>query len=649
MGRLFGYKNIRGDCSSYLSRIKPDFHPANQFIEDDAALFLGRPATFPRNEDLLFEGRKSLIIVHGNIYFKKYFVAKYPESEKVQDKGYAAIIAELYATYGIDIISDLAGDFILIIQEKTKKKLIIVRDKIGGRRLYYTFSNGNIIFASKIKTLLSVPGISRDIDYFGLESFLKFGYIIAPTTIFKSIKELEPGHLIEIGNSVYRTKPYWNLFADDEIRGHRSEIREMLYQEIEENISARMKPKERIGIYLSGGIDSNTPLAIISQFRNLSEIVTMSIGYGDQYKDYHELNQARFSANYFGSDHHEIINGPNHIDKYLCKTVWDFEQPFGNPALISWTALSELAKDLVDVVFIGAGADEVLGGYRRYNALTFLKLYYKIPLHSLTNRVFARLLGTLSLGANHYDFAYRLHKLFDGMQPDILTTNEVFLFGDYDDLRRNIFLESVMKTECGKVPGLDKYYRLANTNDCFKQVFIADCYTDLVSEQLTRALIPLDKYGIDYRAPFADPDFMLMCLNIPDKYKIGIFQTKIVYREAVSAILPKQIIRQKKRGMSHPVSLWLQGPLFDVLKAVLSADNVALRNYFNIDYLHVAAEEHYSKKRDWGNLLWKMIVFSMWHKLFIENKVYHMPNLGLKDIYSPGKQTNQILSRKNIS
>jgi asparagine synthase (glutamine-hydrolysing) len=551
MGQIFGYKNIKGDPSSFLSKIKPDFHPAFEYIENNTALFWGGSA-IEEKKNLLFENSELLVIVEGNIYFKKHFSAKYHKYQEFQDEGIGAITANLYRNYGFDIISDLIGDFILIIKDKTEKRLIIIRDKMGGRKLYYTFSNGNIIFSSTIKSLLCVPGISRDIDYFALESFLKFGYITAPTTIFESIKELGPGQVIEISKGDYKIVSYWNLHAGEETIEDRSDIRKMLYAQIEENISVRIKAKERIGIYLSGGIDSNTLLAVISKFRNPLEIETISIGYGEQYKDYHELNQARFSANYFGSNHHELINGPEHIDKYLCKTVWHFEQPFGNPALISWTALSELAKNFVDVVFIGAGADEVLGGYRRYNALNFLELYYKFPYHSLINKILGSVLGTLSIGANHYDFVYRLHKLFDGMKTDVLKTNEVFLFGDYDSLRKKIFLENFLKTKCKKIPSLGNYYRMTNTDDYIKQIFIADCYTDLVSEQLTRALIPLDKYGIDYRSPFSDPDFMSMCLRIPTKYKMNLFKTKIIYKDAVSSILPRNnqgtLLRKKSEA-----------------------------------------------------------------------------------------------------
>ena len=171
--------------------------------------------------------------------------------------------------------------------------------------------------------------------------------------------------------------------------------------------------------------------------------------------------------------------------------------------------------------------------HHKHNVLTtdnFLKLYQKFPYYSLTNKILKRILGTLSVGANHYDIVYRVSKFFDGVQSNILKTNEVFLFGDYGNLRKNIFLENFIKSECKKEPTLDKYYKIANTNDCFKQIFVADCYTDLVSEQLTRAFIPLDKYGIDYKSPFADPDFMLFCLNITTKYKMNLFETKIIYK-----------------------------------------------------------------------------------------------------------------------
>ena len=200
-------------------------------------------------------------------------------------------------------------------------------------------------------------------------------------------------------------------------------------------------------------------------------------------------------------------------------------------------------------------------------------------------------------------------------------------------MRKNLFTPNLLEGECREEPTLDKYYQIACTDDIFKKVFIADCYTDLVSEQITRALIPLSEFGIDYRAPFCDPDFMQMCLNIPGKYKMKLFETKIIYKGAVSRILPERIIKQKKRGMSHPVNLWFQGPLYEVLKLILSSKNIALKQYFNIDYLCIIAEEHYMKKRDWGNLLWKMVVFSMWHRLFIEDKQSCMPDFSLQDIF----------------
>ena len=409
MSHLLGYRNINDETPIPLPRVKPDFQPVIEYVENGFALFL-KENERKEKKDLVFENSEILCVIQGNIYRKKQFCNTYCERMVSRNEGVSAIIAELYQNYGTDIFSDLSGDFIVLIEEKASRRFILIRDKMGGRKLYYTLLNGYIIFSTKIKSLLSVPGISRDIDYFALESFLKFGYIISPTTIFRSIKELEPGHLMEISKGNHKIVSYWNLRVGDEIKEDRNKIKEILYENIEENISVRMNTKERIGIYLSGGIDSNTLLSILAKFRDPSEIVTMSIGYGEQYKDYHELNQAQFSANFFGSNHHELINGPEHINKYLCKTVWEFEQPFGNPALISWTALSELAKGLVDVVFIGAGADEVLGGYRRYNALKFLQVYYRIPYYSVINRTLSFALGTLSLGANHYSPVYRLRK-----------------------------------------------------------------------------------------------------------------------------------------------------------------------------------------------------------------------------------------------
>ena len=222
--------------------------------------------------------------------------------------------------------------------------------------------------------------------------------------------------------------------------------------------------------------------------------------------------------------------------------------------------------------------------------------------------------------------------MFKTIQPDILQTNEAILYGDYFSIRKKLFNNKILKKLSTEAPTLDPYYSMVDSDNAFKKIFITDFYVDLVSEQLARSHIPLDVYNIDYRVPFCDPDFLTMCLSIPDKYKANLFSTKIIYKEAVKNLLPSEIIKQKKRGMSHPVNLWFQESLYEVLKTMLSSENTVLNNYFNMNFLRTIAEEHYKKVNDWGNLLWKMIVFSMWHKVFIESKYTDMPNFDLKDL-----------------
>lgn len=631
MPKIFGYHNLSIVPLSRASKIQPDFRSDKEYSDVDTAIFrTGTPSN--REGELIYEGPDLHVITMGNIYQRENLYSRHPELEDFQDQGFAAKMARLYGLLGYDAFAGLTGDFILIIKDNKARKLILIRDKVGGRKLYFTVLDGRLIFSSQIKSLLNVPGVSREIDYSAFESFLQFGYTIAPATIFKAIRELEPGHFIECEKGAYKVAQYWQLHPSSEINLNPVELREALHKKIEEGILARFDADERIGVYLSGGIDSNTLLAVLCRVCDPSKIQTMSIGFGEEYRDYHELNQARFGARHFGSSHHELINGPEHIDKHLCRMVWQYEQPFGNPSLISLVSLSDLARDLVDVVFVGAGADEVLGGYKRYNALQFLLSYNKLPFNSPASRLFRSLLFRMPVGANHYSIITRIKKLSEAIQPDILKANEVLLFGDFDEVRENLLLPDFLKTRGGSRPSLAAFYSAADGSDPLRQVFIADCYSDLVSEQLTRALVPLAEYGIDYRAPFCDPDFMEFCLNIPNKYKAGYFRTKIVYKDAVRGILPAQIMKQKKRGLSHPVAFWLQDQLYERLMSILSFDNPSLNNYFNMSFLHRICQEHYSRKQNWSGLLWRVVVFAMWHKIFIENTLTGMPDLSLRDI-----------------
>ncbi len=444
MPQVFGYQHLSRKPPDAPSRILPDFQTAGEYVGDDAAIFWRAHPSKQKSHSTYKSPEISVILV-GNIYRKDKLLSRYPELGNFQDKGHAAQIAHLYGLTKKDVLADLTGDFILIIKDEKSKKLILVRDKMGGRKLYYTVLGGNLIFASQIKSLLNVPGVSREINYFALECFLKFGYPISPDTIFKSIRELEPGHFIECGKDNFEVVQYWKLRPSAEIGLTGGELQEALYKKIEENVYARFHADERIGVYLSGGIDSNTLLALLSRVCDPSKIQTMSIGFGEEYKDYHELNQARLAAHHFGSSHHELINGPEHIDKYLCRMVWQYEQPFGNPSLISLVSLSDLAGNLVDAVFVGAGADEVLGGYKRYNALRFLQFYNKIPFSSLSTRLFRSLLSRIPVGVNHYSIINRIKKLSESIQPDILKANEALLFGSYDELRGRLFLPDVLK------------------------------------------------------------------------------------------------------------------------------------------------------------------------------------------------------------
>jgi len=631
MFQLFGYKKLNDNSSKVQFDYEQVFQPQMEFNEGKIILFCN-DAIQGEKGDHIFENSELLIIVQGNIYFQKEFFAKYPDLQKHQSNGAATIVAKLYMISGDNCFAQLNGDYIIILIEKRENILTVARDKMGGRKIYHTDHDGNLIISTNIKNLLHVSGVSRELNNYALESFIMFGYSIAPNTIFKSIKELEPGHLIKSAGDGYQDICYWKLNASRLLTESKDETRELLYEKIEENISLRIKPNDRIGIYLSGGIDSNTILGVLSTLIKPSDIHTMSIGYGEQFKDYHELNLARFSANHFGSTHHELINGPENIESNLCKMAWQFEQPFGNPALISWISLADLAKKHVDVVFVGAGPDEVLGGYNRHKALNFLNIYNKVPLNSAINKICKSIFTKMSVGANHYALSYRLRKLFETIRPDILQANEAMLHKDYSDLRQNLFLDAYLTNQTGPIPSMSTYYEMADTEDSFIKIFIADIYIDLVSEQFTRSFIPLDIFNIDYRAPFSDPDFLSMCLGFPHRYKANLTQTKILYKEAVSRILPERIIKQKKRGMSHPVNLWLQDSLYDSLKSILSNNNKALNSYFNMNFLNRIAEEHYSRKNDWGNLLWKMIVFSMWYKLFIDNKFTEMPEIRLNEL-----------------
>ena len=538
------------------------------------------------------------------------------------------VIVHLYEEWGDDFVNHLNGMFAVAIWDAPRQRLLLARDRLGIKPVYYVSRGGRIWFASEIKSLLCVPTVTRDIDAESLLQYLSLQYIPADRTIFDDINSLRPGHLLVFERREFHIGQYWDLQHRTCVVNSEGEAAEAVLEKLRAAVRSRMVSDVPVGAFLSGGLDSSAIVALMSE--SSSKVATFSMGFGAEDSGFSELAHARKVAEAFGTDHHECV-ADFRIADLLPQVLWHFDQPFGNSTSVLVYLLSEFTSKHVKVALSGTGGDEVFMGYPRYLGLSLGRLYRRLP--QAARRA-------LSSGIK------RLPEFTSGNTPMMRLTKRMRRFAQGCELsEEEAYLTWVTYFNARErrrlVPGVDGDgvdALLMGYLDAGAGQGIQDraSYLDLKSYLPGNQLEYMDKmsmaWSLEARVPFCDHGLLEYSASLPHEHKIRGWETKRVLKRACKELVPHSVLSRRKVGFDAPAGAWLQGGLRSVCEGLFSEKSLAQTGFIDHGEVRKLMDLHQRGKRDLSQQIWSILVFEIWYRMYVMADLSDRPNFSLTEL-----------------
>jgi asparagine synthase (glutamine-hydrolysing) len=517
-------------------------------------------------------------------------------------------IVHAYEQWGAAAIKRLRGMFGLAIWDTTSKTLLVARDRVGIKPLYYAEADGRLYFGSELKSLLEAPELSREIDLDALDHYLSFLYTPRDGSIFKSVRKLPPGHLLTWRAGRASIEQYWQIAAEETFAGSEADAVEQLRDVLTGAVQSHLISDVPLGAFLSGGIDSSLVVGLMARTSG-ARVKTFSIGFDEPAFD--ELEHARRVAQHFGTDHHEFVVRPDGVS-ILDDLVSHFDEPFADSSAIPTWYVSEMARRHVTVVLSGDGGDELFGGYDRYVPHPRVVAFDRYSPRAL-RRVAAIAAEQLPHGARGKNFLRHVGRDEQGRYLD-----SIRFFGT--DEKPELLSVDVRR----KLTGPDPETRLARHFERFaelpwpSQMMRFDAETYLPEDVLTKVDRMSMAHSIESRVPLLDNEVIAFAATLPAALKIKNGRRKHVLKEVAATLLPREILDRRKQGFGVPLGTWFRGNLRELFADTLLSSSSLQRGYFQPFFVREIVDEHLAGKRDHTLRLWQLVVFEKWLQQYVD-------------------------------
>ena len=518
-------------------------------------------------------------------------------------------ILHLYEDKGADCVEALNGMFAFAIFDRRDRSVLIARDRLGIKPLFYAETPSGLVFGSEIKSLLTHPDVSREIDPKALDDYLAYKFIPAPRTIYRSVRKLPPGHTLTWKDGTLTIKPYWHLdFPESDTRCE-EEVAEELLLRLRESVRLRMISDVPLGAFLSGGIDSSAIVGLMSEMAD-QPVRTFSIGFEEQ--SYSELEPARRVSEHFGTLHTDLVVTPDVVD--LCQRVTrQFDEPFGDSSALPTYLVSKLASEHVKVALSGTGADEAFAGYERYWMATLGERYKSLP--GLLTRLFESALGLLDSGHEKKSTVNRLKRFTRASRLDPVSRHAAIL-GLFEE-RTSIYSEgfrSQLDAERQPSDALTDRDGSYTGQSGLGRLLHLDTGTTLPDDYLCKDDRMSMANSLELRVPFLDHTLVEFAAGLPAEMKLKGLTTKHILRKAVKGLVPDAILKRPKHGFEIPIAHWLCDELKAFTHDHLLSQNSYVRNIIRPDAISAMVTDHESGRTNHARELWSLIALEAWHR-----------------------------------
>lgn len=557
---------------------------------------------------------RHIIVFNGEIY-------NYRELREELEKGGCSfrsrtdteVILALYQREGVECLNRLNGMFAMALWDRDNKELLLARDRIGKKPLYYYHGGSDrLAFASEIKALLHLPGMTRTVEPTAVVDYLKYLYIPAPKTIFKNIYKLLPGHYLRLRVGADPSiKEYWNvkfpLYASSI---EHDEAADILLGLIRSSTICRMSADVPLGAFLSGGIDSSAIVALMADASS-SSIKTCSVGFMD--KEHDEIIPARMVARQFQTDHAEYTVA-GQVQETVQLLPKFFDEPFADSSAVPTFHVSQLARQNVTVALAGDGGDENFGGYRKY--VTDLN-------EDLVRRLVPRVILKAVNGLAHQGGACGIMRKVRTLTSNALA-DPGHAYYQTNTFISDSMLEKLLSDRLRKV--CRGYEPAEHTLAHWDSLKGADhltrmLYTDIKTYLPGDILVKVDRmsmaHSLEVRAPLLDYRVVEFAASLPSRLKIRRGTQKLILKKAVSNHLPATIINRRKHGFTVPLDRWFRKELAPLVRERL-LESDSLGEFFSLNSIDELWNEQKSQKSNHGTLLWSLLSFSLWQQEYLQ-------------------------------
>lgn len=520
------------------------------------------------------------------------------------------VILHLYEEKGVDCVKDLRGMFAFAIWDMKEKALILARDRLGIKPLYYAVGPAFLCFASEIKSILASGLVEKALNPAAIDQYLALNYTVGPRTMLRDVSKLMPGHVLVYRRGRVNVAEYWDFDAIEETTDSFAECYEKMGVLIEDCVRSHLMSEVPLGAFLSGGVDSSVTVGLMTKLTG-KPVKTFTVGYEDA-REVSELKYARIVADHFGTEHHEFILQPKRFMDIVSRVLWHLDEPVAEFATIPLLLLSELAKTYVTVLLSGEGADEIFAGYPVYRLMNLIEKYQRLPT-AIRNGFLGQLAGLWL--ENRREGKY-LDWLSLPLERRYLGNGSYFTDRMRDSLYSEDFKNTLNRAELHTL--LDGYYAKVAGRDPIRRMLYVDTKTWLPEDLLVKADKMTMAAAVELRVPFLDHKLVEFATSLPSSMKATMWQSKYIFKKYAEAMLPKEIVYRRKRGFPVPVKQWLRKELTATAGEILLDSRTAQRGFFNESYIRRLFECHISSREDYSKNLWNLLVLEIWLRIFID-------------------------------
>ena len=560
------------------------------------------------------------LVFNGEIYnYRELRQELLARGHKFKTRSDGEVIVHLYEERGPDFVRDLNGMFALALWDDRRKRLVLARDRAGEKPLFYWLRENTLVFGSEIKALLAHPAVGRTLDHTALTQYFLYGYFPSPRTVFAEIQKLPAAHRMVIEGGKAHIDAYWrlqdHLLPPGKPRlspAGEKQLTEELSKKLYEACVSRLVSDVPLGVFLSGGLDSSTLVAMMSELTP-GNVNSFSVAFEDE--TFNEEPYADFVARHFRTQHHVVVASERNMREALDVLAGHLDEPLADPAVVPTYLLSKFARQHIKVALSGEGSDELFGGYPTYIGAWLAEYYLRLP-RFLRHQFFDRLKRFLPVSGGAAPLGWFLQQFLNHAEKPPARRHAIwFGISNPDELDQLISpgMKGPQPPSMGAFAPLEKVLEGAVFEDVRAEMPYIDFRLYLEDDLLVKVDRASMACSLEMRTPFLDHRLIEFAAGMPGYLKVRGSELKYLLKKAAEQWLPHKIVYRQKRGFSVPISRWMRKELRPSLDELLGDERLKRQGLFNVPFVRRLREEHWDGRSGRKKLLWALFCFQLWY------------------------------------